>query len=46
MRDIFFKLMLNTLKNFMIDLPFLLGRMKTEKVEKFVANLHDKNEYG
>ena len=24
------------------DLPFLLGRMKIEKVEKFVANLHDK----
>ena len=23
------------------DLPFLPGRMKIEKVEKFVANLHD-----
>ena len=27
------------------DLPFLPDRMKTEKVEKLVANLHDKNEY-
>ena len=27
------------------DLPFLPERMKTEKVEKLVANLHDKNEY-
>ena len=27
------------------DLPFLLERMKIEKVEKLVANLHDKTEY-
>ena len=27
------------------DLPFLLERMKIEKVKKFVANLHDKSEY-
>ena len=27
------------------DLPFLPQRMKIEKVEKFVANLHDKTEY-
>ena len=27
------------------DLPFLLERMKIEKVEKLVANLHDKAEY-
>ena len=27
------------------DLPFLLERIKIEKVEKFVANLHDKTEY-
>ena len=26
------------------DLPFLLERMKIEKVEKLVANLHDKTE--
>ena len=26
------------------DLPFLLERMKIEKVEKFVANLHYKTE--
>ena len=27
------------------DLPFLPERMKIEKVEKLVANLHDKKEY-
>ena len=27
------------------DLSFLPERMKIEKVEKFVANLHDKTEY-
>ena len=27
------------------DLPFLYVRMKTEKVEKLVTNLHDKNKY-
>ena len=28
------------------DLPFLQKRMKIVKVEKLVANLHDKTEYG
>ena len=27
------------------DLPFLPGRMKFEKVEKLLANSHEKNEY-
>ena len=27
------------------DLSFLAGRMKIERVEKFVANLHDKTQY-
>ena len=27
------------------DLPFLPERMKIEKAEKLVANLHDKSEY-
>ena len=27
------------------DLPFLPERMKIEKVEKFISNLHDKIEY-
>ena len=27
------------------DLLFLLGRMKIKKVEKLVANLHEKTEY-
>ena len=27
------------------DLPFLLERMEIEKLEKLVANLHDKTEY-
>ena len=27
------------------DLPFLLDRIKIEKVEKLLANLHDKTEY-
>ena len=33
------------LLNFHNDLPFLSERMKTEKVEKLVSNLHDKTEY-
>ena len=33
------------LHNLYHDLPFLPERMKIEKVEKFVANLHDKIEY-
>ena len=28
-----------------LDLPYLPERIKTEKVEKLVANLHDKTEY-
>ena len=28
------------------DLPFLPKRMKIEKVEKFVANLHNKKDCG
>ena len=27
------------------DLPFLLEKMKIEKVERLLANLHDKTEY-
>ena len=34
--------MLHELHN---DLPFLPERIETEKVEKLVANLHDKNKY-
>ena len=33
------------LHNLHNDLPFLPERKKIEKVEKFVANLHDKTEY-
>ena len=33
------------LHNLRNDLPFLSERMKIEKVENLVANLHDKNEY-
>ena len=33
------------LHEFYNDLPFLPKRMKIEKVEKLVANLHDKTEY-
>ena len=33
------------LHEFHNDLPFLPERMKTEKQEKLVANLHDKTEY-
>ena len=36
---------LEKLHEFHNDLPFLPERMKTEKVEKLVANLHDKTEY-
>ena len=43
----FLKLMFNILKNCMNfnGLPFLPERMKTQRVEKLVANLHDKTEY-
>ena len=34
-----------SLHNFHNDLPFLSERMKIEKVEKLVANLHYKTEY-
>ena len=33
------------LHGFHNDLPVLPERMKTEKIEKLVANLHDKTEY-
>ena len=33
------------LHNLQNDLPFLTERMKIEKFEKLVANLHDKEEY-
>ena len=34
-----------SLRNRLNDLPFFLERMNTEKVEKLVAKLHDKEEY-
>ena len=34
-----------SLHNLHIDLPFLPERMKIEKVEKLLGNLHDKTEY-
>ena len=40
MKDIFFKLL-----ELCGDLPFLPETMKIEKVEQFVANLHDKTQY-
>ena len=48
MKDIFSKLMFNILKKLYElhnGLSFLPERMKIEKVEKLVANLHDKTEY-
>ena len=48
MKDLFLKLIFNILKNYNElhnDLLFLLERMKIEKVENLVANLHDKTEY-
>ena len=48
-KDIFSKLMLKKClekrHKFHNDLPFLPERMKIKKVEKLVANLHDKTEY-
>ena len=44
----FFKLdvqYLEKLRELHNDLPFLPERMKIEKVEKLVANLHDKTQY-
>ena len=48
MDDIFSKLMFNILKdymNFILLYHFYQKKMKIEKVEKLVANLHDKTEY-
>ena len=36
---------LEKLYEFLNDLPFLIERMKIEKVEMLVATLHDKTEY-
>ena len=36
---------LENLHNLHNDMPFLPDRMKIEKVEKFVTNLHEKTEY-
>ena len=47
-KDTFLKLMFNIFKNLHNlhnDLSFLPERMKIEKDEKLVANLHDKTEY-
>ena len=47
-KNIFSKLILSILKkihNLYNDLPFLLQRMKIEKIEKLVTNLHDPKEY-
>ena len=47
-KDIFLKLMFNILifmHVFHNNLLFLLERMKIEKVEKLLANLHDKTDY-
>ena len=41
-KDIFLKLMFNI--DVHNDLPFLPERIKTEKVQKLAANLHDKTE--
>ena len=48
MEDISSKFMFNILKKLHErhnDLPFLPDRMKYEKVEKLITNLHDKTEY-
>ena len=48
MKDIFSKLMSNELKNYMnfiMIYHFYQKRMKIEKVERLLANLHDINEY-
>ena len=47
-KNIFPKLIFSILKkihSLYNDLPFLLQRMKIEKIEKLVTNLHDPNEY-
>ena len=48
MKDIFLKLMFHILKiytTFTMVYPFLLKKMKTEKIEKLVENFHDKEEH-
>ena len=48
MMDIFLKLIFNTPKiyiTFTMIYHFYLKKMKIEKVEKLIANLHDKIEY-
>ena len=47
MKNFFSKLMFNTLKNYMnfMIYHFYLKRIKIEKVEKLVTNLHDKTVY-
>ena len=48
MKDIFLKLMFNIFKNYMtftMIYHFLPERIKIEKVEKLVANSHNKTEY-
>ena len=48
MKDIFFEVdvqYLEKLRELHNDLPFLPKRMKTEKLRKLVANLHDKTDY-
>ena len=36
---------IENLHNLHNDMPFLPDRMKIEKVEKFVTNLHERTEY-
>ena len=48
MKDIFLKLMFNIFKNYMtftMIYHFLPERIKIEKAEKLVANLHNKTGY-
>ena len=48
MKGIFLKLMFNILKMYMIFIMiynFYQKKLKIRKVEKLVANLHDKTEY-
>ena len=45
MKDILLKLMFNILHELHNDLTFLPERMEFKKVEKLVANLHEKTEY-
>ena len=47
-QDVFLMLMLNILKIYIANImiyPFLLERMKVEKVKKLIANLHYRTEY-